>query len=271
MRYNMDMSVQRMLPFLLLNIIISAITVIVIWTFFERRQPAVTVVDSELMVNSVQAGGDESVIASAGGTSSTATPEPVVVEATATPEPTGPIIHTVQAGESLGVIAAQYDVTVEDIVTVNELADANSIFQGQQLTIGVFNQSNEVVQPDEVMVEATPTPLPPAEVVIGESTFDISSISGVGDISAEQLLLVNTGPNTVNLSGWQLSNDQGNTFTFNEVTLFGNGAGVTLHSGQGEKTPTDIYWGRESAAWQTGQVIVLRDNAGNLQAEKVLP
>ncbi len=258
-----------MLPYLLLNIIVSAVTVIIIWTVFERRQPAVTVDDSALLVNSADFDDDSNAISSQ-PTQAVATAVPIDIAPTATPLPEGPLIHIVSAGETLGIIAEQYGVTVEEIVANNQLADANSIFQGQELTISDENQGSEAVAEEEAEV-ATATPLPTIAVQIGDTTFDISSISGVGDISAEQVLLVNIGANTVLLSGWTLSNDQGNTYTFEDVTLFGNGAGVTLHSGQGEKSPTDLYWGRESAAWSAGQILILRDDQGNLQTEKVVP
>ncbi len=44
-------------------------------------------------------------------------------------------IHIVQSGESMLGIAIRYGVTVEEIVEINELADANSIFEGQELII----------------------------------------------------------------------------------------------------------------------------------------
>jgi LysM repeat protein len=45
--------------------------------------------------------------------------------------------YTVKAGDSLAVIASLYDSTVDDIVTLNKLTDANSIFVGQVLQIPV--------------------------------------------------------------------------------------------------------------------------------------
>ncbi len=44
-------------------------------------------------------------------------------------------VHTVAAGESLIAIAELYGVTVQDIVALNQLEDANLIFEGQQLLI----------------------------------------------------------------------------------------------------------------------------------------
>lgn len=47
----------------------------------------------------------------------------------------GPTIHTVQRGETLSRIAAQYGVTVAQLLRVNNLRNANRIYAGQQLVI----------------------------------------------------------------------------------------------------------------------------------------
>ncbi|MBI3240722.1 MAG: LysM peptidoglycan-binding domain-containing protein [Chloroflexi bacterium] len=50
------------------------------------------------------------------------------------PGPT-PVVHTVEVGENLTLIAQRYGVTVEAIVRANNLRNADSIFVGQQLII----------------------------------------------------------------------------------------------------------------------------------------
>jgi LysM repeat protein len=60
---------------------------------------------------------------------------PVPTGAPPGPPPPTPIVHVVQAGESLTFIAQQYGVTVDAIVNANQLADPNSIYAGQTLII----------------------------------------------------------------------------------------------------------------------------------------
>lgn len=55
----------------------------------------------------------------------------------AEPTPAGPVIHTVVAGDTLGSLATQYDVTIEDIAAANELSDIHSLDVGQQLLIPI--------------------------------------------------------------------------------------------------------------------------------------
>jgi FOG: LysM repeat len=65
---------------------------------------------------------------------------------TRTPLPTGlprayEITVTVQSGDSLKSLADEYDSTVDDIMKINKLTDANTIFVGQQLKIRINLQT----------------------------------------------------------------------------------------------------------------------------------
>lgn len=51
------------------------------------------------------------------------------------PSPSGPVVHVVQSGENLTLIAEQYGVTVAALKASNDLADPNLIFVGQRLVI----------------------------------------------------------------------------------------------------------------------------------------
>ena len=56
----------------------------------------------------------------------------------AAPSPqAGPIIHVVQKGETLDLIASYYGITVEDIIAANQLAQSEALYPGQTLVIPV--------------------------------------------------------------------------------------------------------------------------------------
>ncbi len=69
------------------------------------------------------------------GDEETETPGEEVPEAE--PTPSGPVIHTVVAGDTLGRLAAQYGVTIEDIAAANGLTNIHALDVGQQLTIPI--------------------------------------------------------------------------------------------------------------------------------------
>lgn len=69
---------------------------------------------------------------------------------------TAPIVHTVQRGESLAMIARQYGVTVQQILSGNDIANPNRIFAGQQINVW----GNELSVPiTDAPPPATPAPI----------------------------------------------------------------------------------------------------------------
>lgn len=70
-----------------------------------------------------------------------------------------PIVHVVQRGESLGVIAAQYGTTVELILQSNAIPNANRILPGQNLNI--WASPEVVAQNAPAPVVAQPVQPPP--------------------------------------------------------------------------------------------------------------
>jgi LysM repeat protein len=74
---------------------------------------------------------------------------------TAVPPASGPIYHTVQAGENLYRIAKRYGTTVEAIMAANDITDAHSLKVGQVLLIpaggGTTGTGTYVVQPRDTL------------------------------------------------------------------------------------------------------------------------
>ena len=138
------------------------------------------------------------------------TPEPTAIPTTVAPTATPPadqpvdqpvnlptpsLSHTVQEGDTLGAIAQAYGVSVEDLVTANELSDPNLLYVGWTLTIpdgspisptGSISTTVQGPSPTEVPIQPTPIP-PPAlpEQIAEERWIDV-------DLS-EQLLTAYEG------------------------------------------------------------------------------
>lgn len=73
-----------------------------------------------------------------------------------------PVIHTVQPGQYLGQIAEIYGVTIEQILSANNIANPNSVYSGQQLQIWTSDISVAVVEEQEIVDE------PVTEAVVEE-------------------------------------------------------------------------------------------------------
>ena len=86
------------------------------------------------------------------------------------------VIYTVQAGDTLSSIAAQYGVTVDDLAAANGINDPSLITVGQRLVIPVATAT-----PDATATPAaTPTPSPtltpaPYEVLTGDTLASIAA------------------------------------------------------------------------------------------------
>lgn len=75
------------------------------------------------------------------------------------------------------------------------------------------------------------------------------TIDGKEDYSKELVTLRNPGKSPVDLSAWTLSNDRNDVFTFPAGFSIPGGADVTIHSGCGENSQTDLYWCSSGPVW----------------------
>jgi LysM repeat protein len=74
-------------------------------------------------------------------------PEPAVPGAIVGPS----VVHVVEAGQTLGLIASLYGTTVDVLVEANQLSDANYVFIGQEITVpGVATQSGPAANSNSV-------------------------------------------------------------------------------------------------------------------------
>lgn len=126
---------------------------------------------------------------------------------------------------------------------------------------------------------ASLAPLPQAaapvqgESAVPEVTFqpedqvlvEIASVVGAGTLSAEVVVVRYNGEGELGLANWQLKDDDGNTFTFPQLTLYTNGA-VQVHTASGSDTVVDLYMGLRDPIWESGESAKLYDPQDNLRA-----
>lgn len=253
------MSFRRMLPFLLLNVLVSAMTMLAILYWWDNRSLAETADTGETAVTP---------------TISLTTPILIIDTATDTPEPEvsdEPIIHVVKAGDTLGNLSTFYDVPLEDLMAANNLTNPNLLSVGQQLIIPVGGLPTATPIPTEAPVNILPSPIPTEELVTGEVEVVITAVTGAGSLTEEVVQIANYGSSQIALQGWELYDEDGHVFTLGQVTLFGDGAAIQIHTEAGQNGPADQYWGLETAVWEPGEQATLRDAAGNVQSTLTVP
>ena len=93
--------------------------------------------------------------------------------------------------------------------------------------------------------------------------IDIVSVVGSGNLSAEVVIIHYLGEGQLDLSNWQLKDEDGNIFLFPAIALVENGA-VQIHTAAGTNTVIDLYWGMPTPVWRSGETASLYDANGNL-------
>lgn len=232
-------------PYLLylgLNVIVSAITVLIVLSLWEGRSRRVE----------PTATPTADVVASVASAVPTITP-------TKPPSPT-PNTYTVRVGDTLSDIADLFGISVEELMAANRLTDPDALSAGQVLKIPEVNP--EPSAPGQATPEATRAVETQVQVVI-------SGLEGAGDLAKESVRLLNQG-GEISMEGWRLEDGQGHTFIFPAFTFYGTGA-VEIHTGAGTNTTIDLYWGLDQAVWTPGKVIYLRDAQGTLISRFQVP
>jgi len=119
----------------------------------------------------------------------TATPAPYTPAPTPTPTLTPtPVLHTVQAGESLLTIATQFDVSVAALQDVNGILDPRTLQVGQQL---IIPRPEEVANAAAATPTPTPIPLQIQNIYLGDTTIGnlwvLGEVQNAGDTAVEQV------------------------------------------------------------------------------------
>jgi hypothetical protein len=93
---------------------------------------------------------------------------------------------------------------------------------------------------------------------------EIHEERGLGnDVEDESVTFRNTGDEPLDLSGWIVEKDSGQRFVFPDGWSLEAGRNVTVHSGRGSDTETDVHWGATSAVWDDdGDTITVRTPDG---------
>jgi len=110
----------------------------------------------------------------------------------------------------------------------------------------------------------TPTP---ANVVIWYAHYDAAGNDHYNP-NDEYIVLKNIGGTSINLEGWVMQDKENHTYIFPCFELL-SGATVTIRTGSGTNTATDLYWGSKRAIWNNkGDTVYLYDPNNNLVATK---
>lgn len=266
---------KRLFYYLFINVLVSACATVAVLTIWDRvRAPDVGPV-AQVPQDSAPASGDNSPANASLSAQNTgaapAAPEPTATEEAPDEPSRSTFEYAVQSGDTLAILAGRFDVTIEEIIAVNDMDDPNRLEIGQILNIPG--------QPEDAPLEtenpAEDTQPPPAATgeapsAQGNSQVVVDSVIGAGDLNSERVLVKNSGAGELSMQGWQLLEEEGEVFTFPRLTLFADGA-VYVHTRAGQPTVVDLYWGLDAPVWVTGETVVLLDDLGEVRATYRVP
>jgi hypothetical protein len=82
-------------------------------------------------------------------------------------------------------------------------------------------------------------------------------------LNAEYVVLANTGSKAISLTNWTLRDAANHVYDFAAFKL-GAGKSVTIHTGKGKDTKTNLYWGSGWYIWNNdGDTATLKTGKGH--------
>jgi hypothetical protein len=229
---------RRWVFYLVINVLVSAATMLIVLSLWDRsRQPAPVSVPT-LATQPAEPG--------------TKTPSP---QATVTP-----YIYVVKPGDTLGSIAQDFGVDLEDLAAYNSIVDIDVLDPDMRL---IIPPGSRVVSAASRFPTVTPQP---------KEAFPwpvIEAVLSPGDPKREEVDIMNYGPLAI-LTGWKIRTAQGAEYIIKDFSLVTRGK-VIVHTGEGVDTSIDLYWGSTEAVWNSGDEALLLDSQGNLRSVFLIP
>lgn len=106
--------------------------------------------------------------------------------------------------------------------------------------------------------------------VSSSDDVQIVSIVGADNLGAEVVILRYVGAGQVDLSSWQLKDEDGNIFLFPSIAIVSGGT-IQLHTAAGTNTVVDLYWSLSAPIWSSGETASLYDANGKLVVTYKVP
>ena len=198
---------------------------------------------------------------------------PTVSIAGAPVQPRDCIYHSVLSGDTPYGVALRYGADFQELLDANDLTieTSQTLQIGDILIVPLEGCLAEIAGADSPAQPAVETQAPPAEATSTpvNAQFELVAVEGLGDITAEGIRLRNIGER-VNMSGWTLSDEDGNRFAFPVTMLFPQSE-VVIYTRSGTSTGDARFWGKDASVWEAGEALTLSDDLGRALQTLRLP
>jgi competence protein ComEC len=89
------------------------------------------------------------------------------------------------------------------------------------------------------------------------------------NLNDEYVIFENSGDDALDLSGWTIEDDVGQSYTIPDGFTLDAGETVTLRTGSGENSEDELYWGSGSPIWNNdGDTVIVTTASGERALEE---
>lgn len=187
---------------------------------------------------------------------------PTVSIAGAPVQPQNCIYHSVLSGDTPYGVALRYGADFQELLDANDLTieTSQNLQIGDILVVPLEGCLEETAQAEAQPASEAQSPAAAATSTPVNAQFEIVAVEGIGDITAEGIRLRNAGER-VNMSGWTLSDEDGNSYVFPVTMLFPQSE-LVIYTRSGTSTGDARFWGKDASVWEAGEELTLSDDLG---------
>lgn len=108
----------------------------------------------------------------------------------------------------------------------------------------------------------------------GSGSLSVANVHADADgndhenLDDEYIVFENTGGSSLDMGGWTISDSADHTYTVPSGFTLGAGESVTVYTGSGSDSDTELYWGSGGAVWNnSGDTIIVENEDGETVIE----
>lgn len=116
----------------------------------------------------------------------------------------------------------------------------------------------------------SPSDIPSIDLLNENIDVIIRTVVGAGDLNVEYVEIYNQSNGAVDMTGWQLVDNEDQRFIFPTLILNSGGA-IKVYSKNGNNTVIELYWQADAPVWQSGETVSLLDSSSDLIATYSIP
>jgi len=141
---------------------------------------------------------------------------------------------------------------------------ASTESDAQDSDVGVWEYEAQTPEPTP-----TPTPEQTEDGLVVTNIHEDASGNDHENENDEYIVFENTGESSLELSGWTVEDEADHTYYFPDGFELDPGTEVTLYTGSGTNTESELYWGSDAAIWNNnGDTIYVTDDSGEIVIEE---